>query len=123
MVLKTTGLSSRFQRKNRYYAPGTELLAKMSKNMQVWFGNLIFGMFCLISRDPLHIFKKLYITGISALFQPYLGRISALSLVIFHLCLICFSAVSQPYLSHISAVSQLYLSRISAVSQQYLSRI
>ena len=39
------------------YATGPEILAKMSKNIQVWFGNLIFGIFCLISWDPGHIFK------------------------------------------------------------------
>ena len=26
--------------------------------MQVWFGDLIFGTFCLISRDPVHIFQN-----------------------------------------------------------------
>ena len=31
------------------YAPGPEILAKTSKIMQVWFGNLIFGTFCLMS--------------------------------------------------------------------------
>ena len=28
------------------YAPGPEILAKTSKIMQVWFGDLIFGTFC-----------------------------------------------------------------------------
>ena len=27
------------------YAPGPEILAKMSQNMQVWFGDLDFGTF------------------------------------------------------------------------------
>ena len=33
------------------YAPGPEILAKTSKIMQVWFGDLIFGTFCSIL-DP-----------------------------------------------------------------------
>ena len=40
------------------YEPGSEILAKMSQNLKVWFGDLIFGTFCLISRDQVHIFQK-----------------------------------------------------------------
>ena len=40
------------------YAPGPEILAKTSKIMQVLFSDLIFGTFCLISRDPVHIFQN-----------------------------------------------------------------
>ena len=29
--------------------------------MQVWFGDLIFGMFCLISQDPVHIFQNRFL--------------------------------------------------------------
>ena len=43
------------------YAPGPEILAKTSKIMQVWFGDLIFGTFCLISRDPGHIFQNRFL--------------------------------------------------------------
>ena len=37
---------------------GPEILAKTSKNMQVWFGKPDFGTFSLISRDPVRIFQN-----------------------------------------------------------------
>ena len=62
MVLKTTGCS-RFKHENRYkkYAPGPKILAKTSKIMRVWFGDLIFGTICLISQDPVHIFQNRFL--------------------------------------------------------------
>ena len=40
------------------YALSPEILAKTSQNMQVWFGDLNFGTFWLISPDPVHIFQN-----------------------------------------------------------------
>ena len=59
MVLKTTGLNQGFQCNNRFekYAPGPEILAKTSKFKHVWFGDLDFGPFWLISWDLVHIFQ------------------------------------------------------------------
>ena len=37
---------------------GPELLAKTLQNMQVWFGDLDFGTFWLISWDLVHIFQN-----------------------------------------------------------------
>ena len=34
---------------------------KTSKIMQVWSGDLIFGTFCLISQDPVHIFQNRFL--------------------------------------------------------------
>ena len=39
------------------YATGPEILAKMSQNVHVWFGDLDFGTFWLIFQDLMHIFK------------------------------------------------------------------
>ena len=74
MVLKTTGLSSGFQRKNRVskYGTGPEILAKMSKK------NAHFGRFWLISRDPMHIFLNQCLLGNSEL-KP--GVLSTMNLI------------------------------------------
>ena len=42
-------------------APGPEILAKMSKIMQVWFGSLIFSTFWLISQDSMYIFQTRFL--------------------------------------------------------------
>ena len=63
MVLEKTGLGSRFERTNLFekYARGLEILTKMSKNMQVWFGDLNFGTFLLISLDSGHAFQYRFV--------------------------------------------------------------
>ena len=43
------------------YAPGPEILAKASKIMQVWFGDLNFGKFWFISREMVHIFQNRFL--------------------------------------------------------------
>ena len=62
----------------KIYAPGPEILAKMSKNMQVRFRNLIFGTFCLISRELVHILFWQHLSwqklSISEIFQPLLTQ-------------------------------------------------
>ena len=40
---------------------GPELLAKMLQNMQVWFGDLDFGTFCLVSWDLVHTFQNRFL--------------------------------------------------------------
>ena len=59
MAFKMNGFNGKIGFKK--YGTGPEILAKTSKIMQVWFGDLIFGTFCLISWDPVHIFKNRFL--------------------------------------------------------------
>ena len=39
-------------------ASGSEILAKISKNMKVWFSKLNFGPFRLISQEAVQVFQN-----------------------------------------------------------------
>ena len=43
------------------YALGLEILTKTFEITRVWFGDLNFGTFCLISLDSLHIFQNWFL--------------------------------------------------------------
>ena len=58
MVLKTTGLSSRFQRRNRFWKiSDPEILIKTCQNWTRQTRPTKFWTFWSITQDPMHIFK------------------------------------------------------------------
>ena len=63
MVFKLTGSDSRFQHKIGFekYAQSPDISAKMCQVLLVWFGDLNFGTFWFISRDPVHIFQNRFV--------------------------------------------------------------
>ena len=67
------------------FALGEEILAKTCKNMKVWFGNLNFGIFCLIYQDSLHIFQKWFLHWNSELMPVILSTMNHQNGTIFFL--------------------------------------
>ena len=79
------------------YGKGPKILAKTSQNMKVWFCELYFGTFWLISWDLVHVFQNRFLRWNREL-KPFVSRFEYTEPTEIHV----FVPSTEPFLSNIS---------------------